>query len=55
MAWKLPEYYWIFDYLKLEGVFSGALPTRRGWKGLLSGEDWQGQLLPLPAEVKGCC
>ena len=52
MAGRLAESHWIFDYLKLEGVFSAALPTPRGWKGLLSGEGLQGPLHPLCAE--GC-
>ena len=52
MAWKLPASHWIFDHFKSEGVFSETLPTPRGWKGLLSGEGCQGQLLPLCAE--GC-
>ena len=50
MAWKLPASHWISDHFKLEGVFSAALPTSRVWKGLLTGEGWQGQLLPLCAE-----
>ena len=50
MAGRLPKCHWIFDHFKLEGVFSAALPTPRGWKALLSGEGWQGQLLPLYAE-----
>ena len=50
MAWKLPASHWIFDHFKLEGVLSAALPIPWGWKGLPSGEGWQGQLLPLCAE-----
>ena len=50
MEWKLAEHHTIFDHLILEGVFSTALPSPRGWKGLLSGEGWQGELLPLWAE-----
>ena len=37
MEWKLLESPEIFDHLFLERVFSAALPTSRGWKGLLSG------------------
>lgn len=37
----MPESHRIFDHLFLEGVFSAALPTPRGWKGLLSSEGWR--------------
>ena len=33
----MPESHRIFDHLFLEGVFSAALTTPRGWKELLSG------------------
>ena len=36
MEWKLPESHLLFDCFFLEGVFSAALPTPRGWEGLLS-------------------
>ena len=41
MEWKLPESYRIFDQLILEGVFSAALSTPRGWKGLISCDGWR--------------
>ena len=31
----------IFDHLFLEGVFSAALSTPRGWKGWFSGDGWR--------------
>ena len=31
----------IFDHLFLEGVFSAALPTPKGWKGWFSGDGWR--------------
>ena len=42
----MPEYHRIFDHLFLEGMFSAALQTPRGWKGLLIGEGWR-DLSPL--------
>ena len=41
MEWKLPESHSIFDHHFLEGVFSTALPTPRGWKGNFSREGWR--------------
>jgi hypothetical protein len=51
----LPESHRIFDHLFLEGVFSAALPTPRGWKGLLIGEGWRDSSPSLCAEGELNC